>query len=141
MLKENDSTDSKIEQKLSGRKSSPRNQLSYQHIRTPSPRLLRPNLVRQQRQLDAEEAERLRIDKEGLIVLKIKMSDLFSKQGSASTCMESPVEDLKRLELHVSTSKSLPAHLLRDLKPITLTVEKIAHLPDTPLSHQELNRR
>ena len=90
---------------------------------------------------EREEAERARIDKEGLVVLRIKFSDLFSKQGKARGRMNTPVDDLKRFEVFVNTGKSLPAHILRELKPIAITVERVTNLPNKPLSHEELSNR
>lgn len=93
------------------------------------------------KQLDVDEAERTRIDKEGLVVLRVNLSCLFSKDGFGRATMQSPMDYLKVFEIYVSTSAPLPKHLTKDLKPMTLTVEKASRLPTTPLTHKELRER
>lgn len=113
----------------------------FQQLRNITTQYLKPNMVHQQRQHAAEEAEKQRIEREGLVVLRVNMSDLFSKKGSVHARMETPMESLKRFEMWVSAAKTMPTHLLRDLKPMTLTVERVNRLPDTPLSHEDLSKR
>lgn len=99
------------------------------------------NSYRLQRQILAEEAERTRIDKEGLIVLRLDMFNLFSKQGIAHACIDDAVEEVKVFEVFASAGGTIPCHLVRELKPMTLTVEKVSCLPTTPHSHQELSEK
>ncbi len=90
-------------------------------------------------QIAAEEAQVER-EKEGT-TLKINMSSIFGRQGSTSASMKGSLEELKMFKVTLSTGGSLPRHFIRELKPFTLTVEKVSRLPTSPVSHEELNRR
>lgn len=93
------------------------------------------------KQLEVDEGEKARIDKEGILVLRMHMSSLFKKDGACKASLESPIDYLKVFEVHVSTGNPLPKHVTKDLKPVTVTVEKVSRLPTTPLSHKELSER
>ena len=93
------------------------------------------------RHLDINERERTKIDKEGLITLKVNLSCLFSKEGVGVAKMQGPMDYIKVFELHVSTAAPLPKHVTKDLKPMMLMIEKVSRLPTTPISHKELRER
>lgn len=90
-------------------------------------------------QIAAEEALVDR-EKEGTI-LKINMSSIFGRQASGSASIKSPLDELKMLKVTLSAGESLPRHFIRELKPLTLTVEKVSQLPTSPVSHEELSKR
>ena len=105
-----------------------------------SPRNLKSNpFVHQQIAIDT--AEKLRIDEDGLVVLRLKMSDLFSKHGCTHESVDFTEGHLRAFEVHAFTTAPMPVGVTRDLKPLTLTIEKVTHLPTTPHSHQELRDR
>jgi len=47
------------------------------------------------RRLEAEAAEQARVAREGVAVLRLRMSDLFAKRTSISAAIEQAVKDLK----------------------------------------------
>ena len=47
------------------------------------------------RQLETEAAEKNRIEREGLVVLRLKMANLFAKQESILAQMSNPVGNIK----------------------------------------------
>ena len=46
-------------------------------------------------QLEAEAAEKVRVEREGLVVLRLRMADLFAKRDSIVTKMDSPIANIK----------------------------------------------
>ena len=57
---------------------------------------LPPGLSRRKaKRLEAEAAEAARIAREGMVVLRLRMSDLFAKQTSISVKMQEAVKNLK----------------------------------------------
>ena len=47
------------------------------------------------RRLEAEAAEKARLEREGVVVLRLKMADLFAKQDSIKTKLDSPIDNIK----------------------------------------------
>lgn len=107
------------------------------------------------RQMEAEAAERARIEKEGVVVLRLKMADLFAKRDSIATKMTSPTDNIRGTntsEQYVLSSPSfiyaafevgvrltsplMPDSLLRDLNPTVLTVQQATDLPTLHLPEQ-----
>ena len=89
-------------------------------------------------------AEQARVDREGVAVLRLKMADIFSKDGSVKTQLpgDEQRKELKQLEVGVSLATPLmPDTLLKELNPMMITITKISGLPTTPTSHQELRDR
>ncbi len=77
------------------------------------------------------------------MVLKLNLSQLFSKQGCTSAQMDPELANCggpRGFEVMVSTPP-LPQAMIRELKPMTITVEKLSKLPNTPLSHEELQEK
>ena len=87
-----------------------------------------------------EMAKILRQDAEGTVVLRMNMSQLFSKEGVVKAKMEDVIQKLKGFEV-VVTATGFPEHLMKELKPMNIIVEKVTQLPVTPLSHEELKKR
>ena len=117
------------------------NLLEPHHILSPQAQLMRYAPQKLKIESDVDDAEKARMDKEGLVVLRVNLSTLFSKDGGGKATMQGPLDYLKVFEVHVSTSAPLPKHVTKELKPMTLTVQKVSHLPTTPHSHSELKER
>ena len=49
------------------------------------------------RRMAAEAAERARVEREGLVVLKLKMADLFANRDTIATKMAGPTENIRGL--------------------------------------------
>ena len=49
------------------------------------------------RRMAAEAAERARVEREGLVVLKLKMADLFANRDTIVTKMAGPTENIRGL--------------------------------------------
>ena len=47
------------------------------------------------RQMEAEAAERARVEREGVVVLRLKMADLFAKQDFIIAKMDTPIDNIK----------------------------------------------
>ena len=47
------------------------------------------------RQMEAEAAERVRVEREGVVVLRLRMADLFAKRDSITAKMDGPVGNIK----------------------------------------------
>ena len=47
------------------------------------------------RRMAAEAAERARVEREGRVVLRLKMADLFAKRDSISAKMETPTDNIR----------------------------------------------
>ena len=47
------------------------------------------------RRLEAEAAEKARLEREGVVVLRLKMADLFAKRDSIKTKLDSPIDNIK----------------------------------------------
>ena len=47
------------------------------------------------RQMEAEAAERMRIEREGVIMLRLRMADLFAKRDSITAKMDGPIANIK----------------------------------------------
>ena len=94
------------------------------------------------RLLEAEAAEQLKEEKDGLLCLRLPLADLFAKQGVISVQLEVPVKNVQGLEVTVSMATPLmPEHLLRELNPLTITVVKATGLPDQPVSYKQLREK
>ena len=88
---------------------------------------------------EAEAAEKAREEKEGVVLLRLPLAELFAKQGVITTQLDSPVKNIKGLEVTVSVATPLmPEQILRELNPLTITVTKATGLPDKPVSQEEL---
>ena len=46
-------------------------------------------------QLEAEVAEKVKVEREGLVVLRLRMADLFAKRDSIVTRMDSPIANIR----------------------------------------------
>ena len=85
---------------------------------------------RRLKQLQAEAAEKARIDKEGIAMLSIKLSDLFAGRKSVTARMATPVANLKEFEVELSLESPLmPEALQRFLNPVTISVANVVNLP------------
>lgn len=94
------------------------------------------------RLLEAEAAEQLREDKDGVLSLRLPLADLFANQGIISVQLDAPVKNVQRLEVTVSMATPLmPEHLLRELNPLTITIAKATGLPDQPVSYEQLREK
>ena len=90
----------------------------------------------------SEAREQGRINKEGLVVLRLKMSELFGTKGLVQTKLEHAIKDVMGFEAGVYlTSPLMPECLVRELRPMAVTVEKVTGLPANPASYQELALR
>ena len=47
------------------------------------------------RQMEAEAAERMRVEKEGVVVLRLRMADLFAKRDSITARMDGQIDNIK----------------------------------------------
>lgn len=47
------------------------------------------------RQMEAEAAERARVEREGVVVLRLRMADLFGKRDIIATKLNSPTDDIR----------------------------------------------
>lgn len=85
---------------------------------------------RRLKQLQVETVEKTRIDKEGIAVLSIKLSDLFAGRTSVTAKMTTPSANLKEFQVELSLESLLmsDAHQ-RLLNPVNITVEGVANLP------------
>ena len=52
-------------------------------------------------QLEAEAAEKVRVEREGLVVLRLRMADLFAKRDSIVTKMDSPIANIKGTQPYI----------------------------------------
>ena len=94
------------------------------------------------RLLEAEAAEQLREERDGLLCLRLPLADLFAKQGVISVQLDAPVKNIQSLEVTVSMATPLmPEHLLRELNPLTITVVKATGLPDQPVGYEQLKEK
>ena len=94
------------------------------------------------RLLEAEAAEQLREERDGLFCLRLPLADLFAKQGAISVQLDAPVKNVRSLEVTVSMATPLmPEDLLRELNPLTITVVKATGLPDHPVSYEQLREK
>ena len=105
--------------------------------------LLPPVLSRRTlRQREAEAAEKAREEREGVVLLRLPLAELFAKHGLITTQLDAPVKDIKGLEVTVSMATPLmPERLLRELNPLTITVTKATGLPDKPVSQEQLRSK
>lgn len=62
------------------------------------------------RQMEAEAAERVRVEREGLVVLRLRMADLFAKRDIITTKMDGPIDNL-RGTVHVYINYLYNTHL------------------------------
>ena len=87
-------------------------------------------------------AEQAREEREGVATVRLAMADLFTKQGTISNKLDTPVKNIQGLEVTVSMATPLvPEQIMRDLNPLTITIARATGLPDTPISHQELRNK
>lgn len=91
-------------------------------------------------QFAIDEGMRVDRDSEGAS-LRIPMSCIFSRHGTSSAMLEEPVEDVMMFKVTLSGGDTIPTHFIKELKPLTLIVEKVGRLPMTPVSHAELSKR
>ncbi len=90
----------------------------------------------------AEVKERMRINKEGHVVLRLKMSELFSTKGFVASRLEHAVKDIMGFEVGIHlTSQLMPEQLVRELRPMAVTVDKVTGLPSNPGTYQDLVNR
>ena len=93
---------------------------------------------RRLQQLQLEAAEKARIDKEGVVVLSIKLADLFASHTSVTTSLKEGVANLKDFEISLCLETPLMSEEQRQaLNPMTVTVKQCHNLP--PLSLAEYN--
>ena len=87
----------------------------------------------------AEAKEQNRVNREGLVVLRLKMSELFSTKGFVKAQLDAAIKDVMGFDVGVYlTSQLMPEHLVRDLRPMAVTVEKVVGLPSNPGTYQDL---
>ena len=55
------------------------------------------------RQLEAEAAERDRVEREGVVVLRLRMADLFAEQDSIVSKLDTPVANIRGKYMYMYT--------------------------------------
>ena len=107
-----------------------------------SPKKQERSTKRQHQQTSGKTAEQTSMNKDGHVVLRLKMSELFGKNGFIQAKMESTMQDVMGFEVIMhSTVPLIPDHLVKELRPMIVTVEKVTGLPSTPMSHQQLSEK
>ena len=95
-----------------------------------------------QQLIGEKKAEQLRIMKDGLVVLHLNMSELFQRGRCARDKMAEAVQDVMGFEVGMYlTTPLMPNHMVRELKPLTVTVNRVTGLPSTPISHEQLRQQ
>ncbi|CAI8036981.1 Uncharacterized protein FLJ43738 [Geodia barretti] len=86
------------------------------------------------RRMAAEAAEKARVEREGLVLLRLKMADLFAKRDSISAKMDTSTDNIRVFEVSVSLESPLmsDAHR-RTLNPTVITVHRAINLPPPSL--------
>lgn len=76
------------------------------------------------KQLQDEANEKERINREGLVVLSIKMADLFGDENKVKVCLSDSIDDLKYFEVSVCLETSLMSEEQRCiLNPMTIIIK------------------
>jgi hypothetical protein len=90
------------------------------------------------RRMAAEVAEKARVEREGLVLLRLKMADLFAKRDSISAKMETSTDNIRVFEVSVSLESPLMSDAHRQsLNPTMITVLRAINLPTQHLIQQQ----
>lgn len=90
------------------------------------------------KQLEAEAAEKTRIEREGLVALSLNIADLFATRTSVSAKFGGAVGDLRGVEVAINLETPLMSDaLMHELNPMTVTIGQLTNLP-SPLIQSEM---